>query len=350
MNREARRAARIARRSSHQILRVCVLARATFAGALFRFAAALTIAAIPCAALAEYPDHAVRLVVPFAPGGATDVTARLLAEQLSKRWGQSVVVENRVGAAGGVGAAEVAHAHPDGYTLLFPSGSVLTANQHIYRKLAYDPVKDFRPITNVASGPQVLVVPAGSLYRTTADLIAAARGAPGKINFGSGGVGSQIQLAAESFLHTARIDAVHIPYQGEGQALAGLLAGDTTFVIANLAAAIGHIRSGRLRALAVTSRTRAAQLPDVPTLAETLPGFENYGWFGIAAPAGTPKDVVDRVHRDVVHALAATELRARLYVLGLTPVGNSPAEFAKAIRAESERWAKVIQERHIAVD
>ena len=296
-----------------------------------------------------WPQKPVRFIVPFPPGGATDISARLLGEKLTQIWGQQVVIENRGGAGGGVGAAEAARATPDGYTLFFPSGSVVTANQHIYAKLTYNPEKDFVPVTNVVSGPQVLVVPASAPYKRTADLISDAKATPGKFTFGSAGIGSQVHLAAENFVNAAKIDAVHVPYKGEGPALASLVAGETSFMVTNLAAALPHISSGRLRALGVTSKTDAPQLPGIPPIAKTLPGFENAGWFGIMAPTGTPSEVIQKVYQDTKKALEASDLRGRLYVQGLAPVGNTPEEMAKALKEETALWARVVRERKISV-
>jgi tripartite-type tricarboxylate transporter receptor subunit TctC len=312
-------------------------------------ALALLAAASMGAGAQSWPQKPVRFIVPFSPGGATDIAARLLAEKLGQIWGQSVVVENRGGAAGGVGAAEVARAAPDGYTFLFPSGSVMTANQHVYPKLNYDPERDFVPVTNVVAGPQVLSVPANSPYQTVKDLIDAAQSNPGKFTFGHAGIGSQTHLAAENFVNAAKIDAVQVPYKGEGPALAALVAGDITFAVSNLAANLPHINSGRLRALGVTSKTEAAQLPGVPPIANTLPGFENVGWFGIVAPSGTPKEIIDKVYRDTRTALEASDLRGRLFVQGLAPVANSPEEFGKAMKEETALWGRVVKERKIQV-
>ena len=296
-----------------------------------------------------WPQKPVRFIVPFAPGGATDIAARLLGEKLTRIWGQTVIVENRAGAAGGVGAAEAARAEADGYTLFFPSGSVMTANQYVYAKLNYDPEKDFVPVTNVVAGPQVLVVPAGSPYKSVKELIDAGRASPGKLTFGHAGIGSQTHLAGENFVATAKVDAVQVPYKGEAPALTGLVAGDIAFALTNMAAAIPHVNGGRLRALGVTSKAEAQQLPGVPPIATTLPGFENVGWFGIVAPSGTPRDVVRKVYLDTKKALEASDLRGRLYVQGLTPVANTPEEFARAMKEERSVWAKVVRERHIEV-
>ena len=307
-------------------------------------------ALIAASALAQpWPQKPVRFIVPFPPGGATDISARLLGEKLTQIWGQTVVIENRGGAGGGVGAAEAARAAPDGYTLFFPSGSVVTANQHVYAKLAYHPEKDFIPVTKVVSGPQVLTVPANSPFKTVKDLIDHARANPGKLTFGHAGIGSQTHLAAENFVWQAKIDALAVPYKGEGPGLAALVGGETSFFVGNVAASIGHINGGRLRALGVTSKTEAAQLPGVPPIAKTIPGFENTGWFGIVAPAGTPNDIVQKVYRDTKKALEASDLRGRLFVQGLAPVGNTPAEMAKELKEESALWARVVKERKIQV-
>jgi tripartite-type tricarboxylate transporter receptor subunit TctC len=296
-----------------------------------------------------WPQKPVKFIVPFPPGGATDISARLLGEKLSQMWNQQVVIENRGGAGGGVGAAEAARASPDGYTLFFPSGSVITANQHIYAKMNYDPEKDFVPITNVVSGPQVLTVPASSPFKSVKDLIDYGRANPGKLTFGHAGIGSQTHLAAENFVYQAKLDAIAVPYKGEGPGLAGLVGGETQFFVGNLAASIGHIQGGRIRALGVTSTTEAPQLPGVPPIAKTVPGFENTGWFGLVAPTGTPKEIIQKVYQDTKKALEDTHMKARFFAQGLAPVGNSPEEMAKALKEETALWAKVVRERHIEV-
>ncbi len=296
-----------------------------------------------------WPQKPVKFIVPFPPGGATDISARLLGEKLSQIWGQTVVIENRGGAGGGVGAAEAARATPDGYTLFFPSGSVVTANQHVYARLNYDPEKDFVPVTNVVSGPQVLTVPAKSPFKTVKDLIDYGKANPGKLTFGHAGIGSQTHLAAENFVWQAKFDALAVPYKGEGPGLAALVGGETSFFVGNVAASIGHVQGGRIRALGVTSKTETPQMPGVPPIAKTVPGFENTGWFGIVAPTGTPNEIVQKVYRDTKKALEASDLRGRLYVQGLAPVGNTPEEMAKAMKEESALWAKVVRERKISV-
>jgi tripartite-type tricarboxylate transporter receptor subunit TctC len=205
------------------------------------------------------------------------------------------------------------------------------------------------PVTIVVSGPQVLTVPASSRFKTVKDLIDFGRANPGKLTFGHAGIGTQTHLAAENFVYQAKFDAVAVPYKGEGPGLAALIGAETDFFVGNVAASIGHVQGGRLRALGVTSKTEAPQLPGVPAIAKTVPGFENAGWFGIVAPTGTPKEIIDKVYRDTKKALEASDLRARLYVQGLAPVGNTPAEMGKAMKEETALWAKVVKERNIRV-
>jgi tripartite-type tricarboxylate transporter receptor subunit TctC len=317
---------------------------------LAKFAALAASLLVAASAQAQsWPQKPVRFIVPFPPGGATDISARLLGQELQDMWGQTVVIENRGGAGGGVGAAEAARAAADGYTLFFPSGSVVTANQHVYAKLNYDPEKDFVPVTTVVSGPQVLTVPADSPYKSVAELIASARAHPGKLTFGHAGIGSQTHLAAENFVHQAKLDAVSVPYQGEGPGLAALIGGQTHFFVGNVAASIGHIKGGRLRALGVTSKAEFSQLPGVPPIAQAVPGFENVGWFGIVAPRGTPKSVIDKVQQDTKKALGDAGLREKLFAQGLAPVGDSPEQMARSMKAESEMWRVVVRERKISV-
>jgi len=297
-----------------------------------------------------YPAKPVRIIVPFAPGGATDIVTRLLAQKLTEAWGQQVVADNRAGAGGNIGGELAAKAPPDGYTLFMTSGSIVTANQHMYKKLAWNPEKDLVAITNVASGPQIVAVHPSFPAKNIKDLIAIAKAKPGAITFGSAGVATQTHLAAENFLFAAGINAVHIPYKGEGPAIVDLVAGQIIFVTPNLSAAIAFVQSGRLRALGVTSRQRAPQVKDVPAVAETLPGFENLGWFGLMAPMGTPRSVIDKVHGDTVKVLASSDIRKRFDDIGMAPVGNRPEEFGKAIKEESVRWARIIRERKLEVN
>ena len=297
-----------------------------------------------------YPAKPVRIIVPFPPGGATDLVTRILAQKLTEAWGQQVVADNRGGASGNIGAEVAARSAPDGYTLFMTSGSIVAANRHMFKKLNWNPDKDLVAITNVASGPQIIALHPSFPAKNVKELIAVAKAKPGAITFGSAGVGTQTHLAAENFIYTARIDVVHIPYKGEGPAMVDLLAGQIIFVTPNLSAAIGYVQQGRLRALGVTSRKRLPQLPDVPAIAETLPGFENLGWFGLMAPAGTPAVVIDKVYRDTAKVLEGADLRKRFEDIGMGPVGNTPAELTMAIKEESARWAKIIRERKLEVN
>jgi tripartite-type tricarboxylate transporter receptor subunit TctC len=316
-----------------------------------RFLAASLLAALPMAAHAQaWPSKPVKIVVPFAAGGATDVVARLLAQKLTEVWGQTVVVENRAGAGGNIGADAVAKSPGDGYTLLMTSGSIVTANPHMYKVMPFDAAKDLVAITNVASGPQVIAVAPGLPARDLGELIALAKAKPKSVNFGSAGIGTQTHLAAENFAHTAGVDLTHVPYKGESAAITDLIGGQIQLATPNLGAAIAFIQQGKIRALAVTSRERSPQLPDVPAASEVLPGFENAGWFGLMAPAGTPREVIDRIHRDSAKILTSDEFRGKLALQGMVPVANSPADFAAAIRDESARWARVIRERGLAAN
>jgi tripartite-type tricarboxylate transporter receptor subunit TctC len=318
---------------------------------LARLAFALAIALVPGLAAAQgWPSRPVKMVVPFAAGGATDVVARLLAQKLTEQWGQSVVVENRVGAGGNIGGDAVAKAAPDGYTLLMASGAIVIAGPHMYKSLPYDPARDLVAITNVATGPQVIAATNSLPVKDLGELIAYAKANPGKLNYGSAGVGTQTHLAAENLAQAAGIELTHVPYKGESAALTDLMGGQIQLVTANLSGAIALVREGRIRALAVTGRERNPQLPDVPAAAETLPGFENSGWFGLLAPTGTPKEVIDKVYQDSAKIVLSEEFRGKLAQLGMVPVANSPAEFSASNRRESARWERVIRERGIVVN
>jgi tripartite-type tricarboxylate transporter receptor subunit TctC len=313
-------------------------------------AATLTTGSLPAWSQDTWPSKPVRLVVPFAPGGSTDVIARLMAQKLGELWGQTVLVDNRAGAGGNLGADLVAKSPADGYTLLFGTGSI-TINPQLYKRMPFDTRKDLLPITNVASGPMLVVVPDDAPVKNVKELIAFAKARPGRVNFGSAGVGSQVHMAAEKFADAAGIDIVHVPYKGEAPAYTDLLGHQTQLMVGNFAAASALLGKGRLRALAVTGRQRSAQLPEVPTVSESgLPGFENSGWFGLLAPAGLAPALVAKIHDDTVRALASTEVKARLYVQGVTPVGNTPAEFAQAMDAESRYWATVVKNRRLSAN
>jgi len=326
-------------------------ARRSFLAALAVTSAVAIVGHAPEARAQAYPNKPVKLVVPFVAGGATDIVARLVAQKLTSAWGQSVVLENRGGAGGNIGAEAVVKSAPDGYTILVTSGSIVTVNPHMYAKMPFDAKKDLMPITNLASGPQVLVVNPSVPAKNVKELIALAKGKPGQLNFGSAGIGSQVHMAGEAFVYAAGIDAQHIPYKGEAASYTDLAGGQVQFMVGNIAGATGHIQAGRIRALGVTSAKRSPQLPDVPTIAEAgIPGFENTGWFGFMAPAGTPKAVIDKIYIDTVKVLADQDVKDRLTQLGMAPVGNSPADFAKEIAVEYERWGKVVSARKLTAN
>jgi tripartite-type tricarboxylate transporter receptor subunit TctC len=309
--------------------------------------AALLGLAGPGLAQDAWPNKPVRMIVPFAPGGSTDVVARMVGQKLSTLWNQPVVIENRAGAGGNVGADVVAKSPGDGYTLLMASGSV-TINPALYKRMPFDTKKDLAPITNVAQGPMLVVVKDASPYKTLKDLITTAKARPGSINFASAGVGSQVHLAAENFADAAGVDLQHVPYRGEALGYNDLAAGQVQMMVGNFAAASALVGPGRLRALAVTSKARMPQMPEVPTAHEAgLPGFENIGWFGLFAPAGTPTAVIQKVHRDVARVMGETEIKARLYVQGMSPAVTSTEDFTRQLDQELERWAKVVAARKL---
>jgi len=309
---------------------------------------AAVLALLPALAAAQaWPTKPVKIVVPFAAGGATDVVARLLAQKLQEGWGQPVVVEDRAGAGGNIGADAVAKSAPDGYTLLMTSGSIVTANPYMYRDMPFDPARDLVAITNVATGPQVIAVSPTVPAKDLAEFIAYVKANPGRVNFGRAGVGTQTHLAAENFAYSAGLEMTHVPYKGESAALNDLMGSQIQLVTPNLGAAMGLIRQGKIRAIAVTSRERNPALPDVPSASEALPGFENSGWFGLMAPTGTPQEVIEKVQRDSAAIVRSEEFKAKLAQQGMLPVGNSPADFAAAIRDESGRWARIIKDRHL---
>ena len=314
--------------------------------------AAATLCAINIAPAAAqttaWPNKPVRIIVPFPAGGTTDVVARLLGQRLQEAWGQTVIVENKTGAGGNIGAVEVAKAPNDGYTLLMASGSIVTVNPHIYARMPFDAAKDFAPITNVAQGPMVIVVGPNVAAKNITELIALAKAKPGVLNFGSAGIGSQVHMAGENLLYTAGIDLKHVPYKGESLALTDVAGGSVEMLPGNLAAMLPFIKAGKVKALGVTGAERSPAAPDIPTVGESgLPGFVNVGWFGLLAPAGTPKEVIEKVQRDSATILATDDTKQRLLAVGMTPVANNPAQFADAIRAESATWAKVVRERKI---
>lgn len=305
---------------------------------------------------AAWPTRPVRIVVPFAPGGTTDILARAMSPELSKAFGQTFVVDNRPGAGGNVGADAVAKSAPDGYNLLMGTVGTHAINQSLYPKMPYDPIRDFAPITLVAGVPNVLVMnPAkadAAKINNVADLIRYARANPGKMNMASSGNGTSIHLSGELFKSMTGTYLMHFPYRGSGPALMDLLGGSMDLMFDNLPSAMPHIKAGTLRALAVTSAVRSAALPDVPTIAEAGPvkGFDASSWFGLLAPAGTPPDIVNRLQQESAKALATPALKERLLAQGAIPGGNSPAAFAAFIAAETKKWAQVVKVSGAKVD
>lgn len=305
--------------------------------------ALLSIAAVMPARGQEYPSRPVRVVVPFPAGGGTDIVARLVTQKVGRAMGANFVVDNRAGAGGTIGTEIVAKAPADGYTLVVVSGSH-TINPSLYRKLSYDAVRDFAPVTMLASSPGLLVVHPSVPAKTVKQLIALARSRPGELIYASAGNGTPPHLAAELFKTMAGVNLVHVPYKGNTQAFNDLLGGQVSLSFPTMPSVLPHVKGGRLRALAVTSAERSKVIPAIPTIAESaLPGYAASSWYGVLAPAGTPRSIVDRLQQEIVKALHDAELREKFLAQGLDPVGNSPADFASIIQAEIGKWVKVVQ-------
>ena len=309
--------------------------------------ALMSVAPIRQATAQEYPTRPVHLVAPFAPGGPTDLLARLIGQKLGERLGQPVIVENRPGAGGSVGAAYVAKAAPDGYTLAIVSSS-FSVNATLYPDLPYDTLKDFAPVTLLASAPFVLVVNARVPARSVAELIALAKAKPGSLNYGSGGAGSGPHIVAELFKSVAGVDIVHVPYKGTGPLKTALIVGDVQLAFANIFAVYPAVHSGQLRAIAVTGAKRSPALPDVPTVKESgLPQFEAEGVHGLIAPAGTPAAVVEKLYRECAAVLQSPDVRRQLASEGAEPIGNTPQQYAAYLKKDVVKWGRIIRERGI---
>jgi len=307
---------------------------------------------VPLSQAQSWPQKPVRVIVPFAPGGASDLMPRLVGEKLAAIWAQPVVIDNRPGAAGNIGMEAGAKSPPDGYTLLAAPNGNLVVNPHMYSKLAYDVFKDLAPVTRIAAVQNVLVVnpevPASSMK----EFIALARAKPGALNFGSPGNGSQAHVGVELLKMQLGLDLVHLPYQGVGPAMKDLLGGRLQLMLAQVPSALPQIKAGKLRALGVASGAPLASLPDVPTIAAAagLPGYEAVSWYALMAPAGTPKDVIEKIHSDVAKVLQFPEVRERLAGMGAEPSGEAPAELAARIKSEYERWGEVVRKANIKAD
>ncbi|MSP97605.1 MAG: tripartite tricarboxylate transporter substrate binding protein [Betaproteobacteria bacterium] len=314
--------------------------------------AALTILAISAAAAAEiaYPTKPMRLIVPYVPGGGVDFVGRTLAQKLSESWGQQVIVDNRPGGGTNIGTELVARAAPDGYTLLI-GGVPNTANAALYKKLPYDVVKDFAPVILLDTAPNVLAVHPSVPVKSVRELIALAKTRRGALTYASAGIGSSNHLSGELFRTMAGIEIVHVPYKGGGAAVTDLMAGQISMYFGTTPSTMSHVRTGKLRALGVTTAKRTPAAPDVPTIAEAgLPGYEQSAWHGLLAPAGTPQATITKLHAEVLHALRSSEVAERFAAQGIDVIGSSPAEFAVFIKQDLAKYEKLVKTAGIRID
>ena len=303
-------------------------------------------------ALAQaYPTKPVTIIVPFAAGGTTDILARIIGQALTAELGQSVVVDNRAGAGGNIGGQAAAKATPDGHTLFMGTVGTHAINASLYKKMPFDPVKDFAPLTRVANVPNLLVANPAQPYKSVKDLIAYAKANPGKVNFGSSGNGSSIHLSGELFKSLAKVDMQHVPYKGSAPAVTDLLGNQIGIMFDNMPSAIQHVRSGKLVPLAVTTAKRSPELPNVPTIAEAgVPGYEATSWFGMFAPAGTPAPVLAKLNAAIVKVLAQPDVKKKINEQGAEVYSETPEQFAAFIQAESVKWCKVVKESGASLD
>ena len=309
---------------------------------------ALALLAANVANAQTWPDKPIRLLVGFAAGGPTDIAARVVGDRLAEALGKPVIIENVTGAAGNVATERVAKAAPDGYTLLAAASATIVTNPSLYARLNFDPVKDFAPITQIVTTPNLLVVPNDLPVTSVAGLVAYAKAQPGKLSFGSAGVGTSQHLAGELFKTMAGIDLQHVPYRGISATVPDLLSGRLTMVFGNISAMQPLVREGKARALAVTSPRRWPSVPELPTMIELgFKDFDSSAWFGLMAPAGTPQPIIEKLRQETVRILARADVRERFDALGMEPIGNTPAEFAAVIAAEMPQWAKVIKDAGI---
>lgn len=304
------------------------------------------------AALAQaWPARTIRIIVPFPPGGGNDVVGRLIAQKLTERLGQQVVVDNRAGANGIVGLQALMQAAPDGYTLGVGAAGPIAVNPALYDKLPYEPLRDFAPIANVANFPLLLVTHPSVAAKTTRELVALAKAKPGTLHYSSPGSGNSGHLAGELFNTLAGVKTVHVPYKGQGPAITDLIAGQVQMLYSSIPSVLPHVKQGQLTAIAVGNATRLASLPDIPTIAESgVPGYEAYSWAGILAPAGTPRDIVARLSREIADILKQKDVSERLLSQGAIPVGDSPEQFAAYIKAEMEKWGAVVRAANIKME
>ena len=302
------------------------------------------------AAAQSYPAKPVRMIIPWAPGGTTDILGRVLAQKMSEKWGQPVVVENRAGAAGNIGTEAAARAPADGYTVLVGTMSSHAMNPALYSSMTFDPVNDLAPISLLANVATVLVVPPSLPVNNVNELIALARQKPGQLNFASGGVASFNQLCAELLKMTAKIDIVHVPYKGGAPAVADLVGAKVDLLFTGAPVTMSHIKAGKLKVLAVTDSQRSAALPDTPTMGETLPGYEFNNWYGIMAPAATPKALVALLNAETHRVLALPDVKEKFSSLGADPTPSTPEKFGAVMKADAEKWAKVIKQAGVRAD
>jgi tripartite-type tricarboxylate transporter receptor subunit TctC len=298
-----------------------------------------------------YPDKPIRLVVPFPAGGTTDILARAVGQKLGEHLGQQVVVDNKPGAGGNIGSDIVAKSAPDGYTLVMGTVGTHAINASLYKKMPYDHIKDFVPVSLVALVPNILVVHPSVPANSVKELIAYAKANPGKLNFASSGNGTSIHLSGELFKTTAGVEMTHVPYKGSAPAVTDLLGGQVQLMFDNMPSALPHVKAGKLKALGVTTAKRFPAAPDIPAIAEAgVPGYEASSWFGVLAPAGTPKEIVNKLSSEIAKILQTPEIKERLLSQGAEPVGNTPDQFAAFIKAETAKWAKVVKESGATVD
>ena len=297
-----------------------------------------------------YPSKPIRLVVPFPPGGPTDILGRAIGAKLSEFMGQPVIIDNRGGAGGGIGADNIAKSAPDGYSLLLGTTGTHTINPNLYSKLPYDPIKDFVPISLVVKYLNILVVNPSLPVKSVADLIALAKQKPGQITFGSAGNGSSNHLTAEMLATMTGVKMQHVPYKGSGPALTDVIAGQINFMFDQYSTVAPNIKAGKLRAIGIATKQRHRLLPDVATIGETVPGFEVSPWYGLFAPAGTPKDIVNRLNTELTKVMKSTDIHNRMTTLGWDPVTNTPEEFAAQIKSELAVWADVVKKSGARID
>ena len=308
--------------------------------------------ALPLGALAQnFPTKPITIIVPFSAGGTTDILARIVGQGLTTELGQSDVVDNKPGAGGNIGGSLAAKAAADGYTLFMGTVGTHAINQSLYKKMPFDPVKDFAPLSRVATVPNLLVAHPSQPFKTVKEMIAYAKANPGKITFGSPGSGASPHVSGELFKSMTGTDLLHIPYKGSAPAMTDLLGGQTSVMFDNMPSAIQHVRSGKLRPIAVTTAKRSPELPDVPTIAEAgVPGYEATSWFGMFAPAGTPKPVLDKLHAALIKVLNQADVKKKIAEQGGDVVAETPAQFAAFIKAESVKWGKVVKESGATAD